>query len=385
MERKLGVAQAVDDGLVSPIYRIAIPENPAKIRARVDHHYSAALETLRRRPVSEKYRASDEAGRADLAARAIVLRAETGQAISHLMPVKPRTDHDELIMMAYGALAARPLPTATSADSILGEGWTADRVTIRLSRLLASDVEYREAVLLAAGRYVRLSRETVMARVIVVLPVLLGLVCLGRILRRPKVDAPHCRRSDLLVFLFLAGWLAQFVAGHLLGGEFAFVAPAVGLLAPIAFACLSGTWPAIWRVLFAPDSAWRLTSTALALSAVNFVFGAAAQPMASCSAHFDLLPIGELIGTVVAVPMMEEVLFRGFLFSGLRAHMGWPAAAMLSSVAFSLVHPPLFHHLVGAAITGLIFAWGFERTRNIIPCVVAHAFWNLTTLTPWNL
>jgi uncharacterized protein len=77
-----------------------------------------------------------------------------------------------------------------------------------------------------------------------------------------------------------------------------------------------------------------------------------------------------LAGIVVA-PLVEEIFFRGFLFTGLRERYGWIPAALISAALFAAVHlqpitlPPIF-------LLGLIFAYLYQRTESIWPAVIMH-------------
>lgn len=77
-----------------------------------------------------------------------------------------------------------------------------------------------------------------------------------------------------------------------------------------------------------------------------------------------------LTGIIIA-PLVEEIFFRGFLFTGLREKYGWIAAALISAGLFAAVHlqpltiPPIF-------LMGLIFAYLYQRTESIWPAVIMH-------------
>lgn len=87
-----------------------------------------------------------------------------------------------------------------------------------------------------------------------------------------------------------------------------------------------------------------------------------------------------MVGLVlVAAPLGEEILFRGFLLQGLAQRWGfWPAAVATSAV-FALAHlwPYLY---VPVFIMGLAFAWLFWRTGSLWASIAAHATMNLTSL-----
>ncbi len=82
----------------------------------------------------------------------------------------------------------------------------------------------------------------------------------------------------------------------------------------------------------------------------------------------------------VLAPICEEILFRGFLYSALRKYWGILPSMLLSAFAFAGIHLdaggflPLF-------TLGMLFAFTFERTRSILPCMIAHGLWNGGTFT----
>ena len=74
----------------------------------------------------------------------------------------------------------------------------------------------------------------------------------------------------------------------------------------------------------------------------------------------------------------EELLFRGFLYTFLRRRMGALLSMVISATVFAGVHldKGAFLQLF---ILGFAFAFVFERTRSLIPCMVAHCMWNSGT------
>jgi membrane protease YdiL (CAAX protease family) len=78
---------------------------------------------------------------------------------------------------------------------------------------------------------------------------------------------------------------------------------------------------------------------------------------------------------VLFAPIYEEIAFRGFLFSGLRARLGPFGAAVTTSLLFALFHanldvlPVLF--LLGLWLNGVR-----ERTGGLMAPIAAHACYN---------
>jgi membrane protease YdiL (CAAX protease family) len=77
---------------------------------------------------------------------------------------------------------------------------------------------------------------------------------------------------------------------------------------------------------------------------------------------------------VVAAPLVEEYLFRGLVFKGLRRTMR-PAVAILASAAiFAIVHPPV--SFVPVFGLGVAAALAFEGSGSLLAPILAHALYN---------
>ena len=75
-------------------------------------------------------------------------------------------------------------------------------------------------------------------------------------------------------------------------------------------------------------------------------------------------------------PVAEEVFFRGFMISGLKAQFGWKSSVIISSLIFSV-----FHIEPGAIIPtfllGAILGYIFIRYGSIWPSIFIHALHNM--------
>ncbi|MDH5564199.1 MAG: CPBP family intramembrane metalloprotease, partial [Nitrospirota bacterium] len=79
------------------------------------------------------------------------------------------------------------------------------------------------------------------------------------------------------------------------------------------------------------------------------------------------------IEVVVVAPIFEELIFRGILYSTLRAKFGVPASLIGSALIFALAHgygPTAF---LTVFWSGMLWAWVYERTGSLIPGMCAHA------------
>ncbi len=75
-------------------------------------------------------------------------------------------------------------------------------------------------------------------------------------------------------------------------------------------------------------------------------------------------------------PVIEEVFFRGFLYSAFKKNWGVLPALLLSSVLFSIVHLQLYS-FVPLMIIGWLLAYIFEKTKSLFPAIFLHGVYNL--------
>ena len=85
-----------------------------------------------------------------------------------------------------------------------------------------------------------------------------------------------------------------------------------------------------------------------------------------------------ILGGIVA-PVAEETFFRGYLHAGLRQLWGAGWGMFLSSLVFSVGHlqPGV---MVPIFFMGLVFAYIYERTDSIWPCIALHGAVNALAL-----
>lgn len=81
---------------------------------------------------------------------------------------------------------------------------------------------------------------------------------------------------------------------------------------------------------------------------------------------------------VVAAPVVEEVLFRGLVFGGLRRALPLPVALLWSSGLFMAVHP--VHSWLPVFCVGVAAAWVYHRTRFLPAAMLLHAVYNLVVV-----
>lgn len=97
------------------------------------------------------------------------------------------------------------------------------------------------------------------------------------------------------------------------------------------------------------------------------------------SVQSQLTPFHFIIGFVSAAiisPIYEEILYRGFLYRWLRSNYGLRSGLLLSSFIFMLVHIPTYNVLPVTFVSGLLFAWTYEKTKSVFPGMIIHSTFN---------
>lgn len=162
---------------------------------------------------------------------------------------------------------------------------------------------------------------------------------------------------------------------------------------------LNGSWwAAFWRALVGFACVVAVTQVVEQALPVSHVSDPAAEFAKSLSGIPALLFV--FLGVVVA-PIVEEIVFRGFLFNALRTsfrsdtalrffrhvELGDLAASLTSGLVFGLFHMNFmqFPALNWAAlpiytVTGMVLAESYRRSGSLYVPILVHAFNNLTVM-----
>jgi membrane protease YdiL (CAAX protease family) len=77
-----------------------------------------------------------------------------------------------------------------------------------------------------------------------------------------------------------------------------------------------------------------------------------------------------------SAPFVEEIIYRGVLYSGLRKYFGVPATIFIVTVLFAGVHVPQYlgawASLSGLMLLSLILTIVRAKTRSLLPCITIH-------------
>lgn len=115
-----------------------------------------------------------------------------------------------------------------------------------------------------------------------------------------------------------------------------------------------------------------------------FVFAAIVRP--SPDWFWPLNQFRQFLYLAVLYPVVEEIIFRGYLQGflrrwryGTREFVGITSANLITSLLFTVLHfvnhPPLA--AAGVLVPSLIFGYFRDRHDNIYAAVILHMFYNL--------
>ncbi len=83
------------------------------------------------------------------------------------------------------------------------------------------------------------------------------------------------------------------------------------------------------------------------------------------------------LDAVVWTPVVEEIVFRGILYGTLRRGTGAIPAALASAAIFAVAHGYGAAGFASALWSGIVWAVAYEKTRSLLPGMVAHGVNNL--------
>ncbi len=143
------------------------------------------------------------------------------------------------------------------------------------------------------------------------------------------------------------------------------VAGAVMLNITAAFAAVGATVLLIWLVGGEPALARREGNEAKAAQQL--------QEALALGGVLTSIVLGGFIG-----PVIEEILFRGFLLSAWSRQWGWLRGAIATSVLFAAVHPNHFSQFFAS----LIYICVYRRTGSLRAPIVVHGLFNMSLWYP---
>jgi len=182
------------------------------------------------------------------------------------------------------------------------------------------------------------------------------------------------KASDVMARGWLVAWMTIVGAPTVVGASVLFARLRRGISVA---AYLGLAWPSARQAL-----RWSLICLGLlaAFDSLSLALGrpVVPEPMISMYRTAGALPVF-LSGIVVAGPLAEEFLFRGFLFAGLRNSRLRPTGAIaLTALAWGSLH--LQYDLYGmatVAASGILLGLIRWRTGSLWLCTLVHSLMNL--------
>jgi membrane protease YdiL (CAAX protease family) len=93
----------------------------------------------------------------------------------------------------------------------------------------------------------------------------------------------------------------------------------------------------------------------------------------------DISRVSCVAAYCIVTPLLEEVVYRGFLLTSLSSTMKWQNAVVISSVIFSAIHFS-GENFVQLFIIGCVLGCSYCWTGNLKSSIVIHSLYNALTL-----
>lgn len=218
----------------------------------------------------------------------------------------------------------------------------------------------------------------------------------SRKLIRPSSTPTISMSLMLTALLFPVWYFVQASFSPAMGEDARRLLYRTGALMPLLFAALPAAVLAYWKVNLATAFGWRLPSLRFLVAAALIGIAAwvpareitviqsmilpppdslieTAEAMAKTLAA---MPWWHVILILAVVPAVcEELLFRGFLLTGLmRSLKPWPAI-LVSAAVFAVFHFVFFKFALTAAM-GVLLAYLFRRSGSVFPGMMVHLLHN---------
>lgn len=125
----------------------------------------------------------------------------------------------------------------------------------------------------------------------------------------------------------------------------------------------------IWLVLWISLTAALLA--AFANGGVALFLGGQSETIGSVMDQYRIEGFWQAMLVIVVLPaVVEELFFRGVMFSALERCGTWPAL-LLTSVAFAMIHGDLYN-FAGPLLAGLIYGYLAYTLDSVLPALFAH-------------
>ena len=118
---------------------------------------------------------------------------------------------------------------------------------------------------------------------------------------------------------------------------------------------------------------------ALLNGGTSLLLGSQREPVTSITGAYGVEGFWPAVLVIVVLPaLLEELFFRGVMFSALERCGTWPAL-ILTAVSFAMIHGDL-HNFVGPLASGLIYGYLVYVLDSVWPALFAHLVNNALVL-----
>ncbi|MCJ1907657.1 CPBP family intramembrane glutamic endopeptidase [Planococcus ruber] len=132
-----------------------------------------------------------------------------------------------------------------------------------------------------------------------------------------------------------------------------------------------------WKFILWWTAVLIVLSILLVIVMSFFGIGTANSKTDSLQAQMTLLNFMiAFVSAAIISPIYEEIFYRGFLYRFFSSRFGVLAGLLISAAIFTLVHIPTYNTLPVNFVSGLIFAWAFQKTGSVIPGILIHGTFN---------
>lgn len=94
----------------------------------------------------------------------------------------------------------------------------------------------------------------------------------------------------------------------------------------------------------------------------------------------ETTPFAAIIAaSLIAAPLGEEALVRGFIYPTMRKHLSAPFTITLTACLFALLHGNIVQIVLTLPL-GIVLGYLYEQTHDLRVCIGAHMLFNLMTV-----
>ena len=126
------------------------------------------------------------------------------------------------------------------------------------------------------------------------------------------------------------------------------------------------------------NSIYKFIILGFSLSLIYNFFGFYLDKLLNTNLYGDFNIIKTIIQTVILGPIIEEYLFRGMIYNGLKKNFNDKKSMIITSIVFAITHTNIIQ-MIYAFLLNIILVKVYEKYKNINSCIIIHSMSNLTT------